>query len=320
MLAVLRSSISPTGMRYAVQWTRLLDQLKILGLQRASYIDFLQSREHDREFWLGACSASGSSSTWYEAEAGSNTRLDAHPRQPLGKFTSPREKLQSNPSEVLYYSTGRSGRVESSVDVQHWSDAEGLSHLLIDGDDHVYVMRLLDVERQPFLFEAALAHSELLYASTSPFLPIYDTINYGKENLGFVVTQCPPFPLGCRLLPDSGQDEVRRVLERARDLFSHLVALKAHGVSLDGQRPSDEWSDAFLTGKPYGPFLVPAYLEPSYQKSSKLTRLGHSIEDLPAPPEDAWPLAPLMGRGGVAGLPWSQVSAYNDPRVPGPKL
>lgn len=307
--------------------TNLVDLLRLLGLELADYLDFLDSRLEDRGLWLAACTTAGGSRKWHEAEipflARCVTRLDAHPKEEPGSPHSIYEKPQSNAMEMLYYCAGKDTyrMRQSDADVQHWSKAEGLAHLLRDRTGRVYVLQLLSTRRQPFIFEAAEKHPELLYSNTSPFLPIYDAFTYRKkDHIGVVISQCPPFPLSSRLLPDEGQDELRRVLERARDLFAHLAALRQCGVSLDGQRPSSRWEDCFLTGVSGGPWLIPAYLEPSYQDPSRLTRLGHCSERLPLAPRDAWPLSPLKGRGGIAGLPWSQVTAYNDPRVPGPTI
>lgn len=301
----------------------LSDLMQLFGLGQATYLDFLESRASDRAFWLAACSVAGGSTTWHEGEEVSRTRLDSHPRQNGGKFNAPLEKPTANPMEVLYYCTGRGTQAMDPcpAEAKHWSETEGLSQLVRDERGRVYIARLLDTSRCPFLFEAAASQPNLIYSSESPFLPIYDAIDYrSRDDFGLVIAQCPPFPLGNRLLPDEGQDELRRALERSRDLFQHLATLRKHGVSLDGQRPSDQWSECFLTSKPQGPWQVPAYLAPSYEDTSKLARLGQWDEKLPEAPKDAWPLAPLKGRGGIAGLPWSQITAYNDPRVPGPRV
>lgn len=268
----------------------------------------------------------GNSRKW-EAEGRYNLRLEAHPREVKDGATV-HEEPHSNPAEMLWHANGYN-RSRVYHRASEWGAMEGLSHILRDNLGRVFVLRLMDTHRHRFLLAAALSHPDLLYSDDSPFLPTYDVFEYNKDaKLGAAITQCPPFPLGPDLIPDSGrQQELRRILERAHDMFASLAALHERGISLNN-RIEYGWADSLSTardlwgGEDSAFFLIPAYLSKTLDSCNpgKLSRAGIWEESLPAAPATAWPMAPLAGKGGIAGLPWSQVTAYNDPRVAGPKI
>lgn len=298
--------------------TSLLAVAEKLGLKPASYVEFLSSRLHDVLFWLSACSVIGNSRKW---DAGSRyrLRLEAQPRELKGG-AAVHEEPHSNPAQMLWHASGYD-RGYMYHRYEEWADMEGLSHVLRDDIGRIFVMRRLDLRRQPFIFTAATSQPEIIFSDDSPFLPIYHVLEYNElEGLGAIIYQAPPCPLGPHLLPDEGPDEVRRILERAHDCFANLAVLEEWGISLN-RSYQHSWSHS-ITTQSEAPLLVPAYLQRTLNVRSpgKLGRDGHYEERLPPPPPTAWPLSPLSGKGGIAGLPWSQITAYNDPRVTGPRI
>lgn len=296
----------------------MLALLDVLGLKLARYIDFLASRAQDCHFWVSAVSALGGSRKW-EGWRG-DQRLEAAPRD--GQDNGVHEEPDSNPAEMLVCSSVnyRTGVVEYQRD--NWAEAEGLAHLLRDKAGRIFVLRLLDPVSQPFIFEAAAKRPEVLFSVESPFYPTHQVIRYSSQ-LGAVVWQCPPHALSYDLAPGTSphRDELRRILERAHDAFANLAILEEWGLSLN-HYVDDHWVRWMSTGTGQGGYWIPAYLEYNMTADGpgKLERYGVYEERLPAPPATAWPMAPTWGEGGIAGLPWSHVSAYNDPRVAGPRL
>lgn len=197
--------------------TNLLAFTEKLGLQLASYAEVLASAEHDNNLWLSACSALGGSRKWQGASRWVY-RLEASPRD-CGREERTHEEPQSNPAEMLYLRVGHDTQHMHSHYGPQWFQTEGLAHLLRDEAGRIYFMRLLDPQRQPFFFQAARTMPELLYSDKSPFFPTYEVINYANSQLGAVIWQCPHLPLFSKLLPDSGREELRRILERAHDLL-----------------------------------------------------------------------------------------------------
>ncbi|PWN26872.1 hypothetical protein BDZ90DRAFT_193913 [Jaminaea rosea] len=297
-----------------IRTTNILEILGRLGLCQANWLDYLLTRPLDVNYWLTAYSS-----------------LDKRPKSAAHPFTSyPQAKVSSgaqyesddsNPMEIFYYSICRTG----------FSRHSGLSRtrehstamVLRDEQGRSFTIELLDLPSQQFLIDAAERCPTLLYADDSPFFPIHDAFCYSKQTqLGAVIWRTPPCPLAHRLGPGlEGPDELRRILEKMRDLFSHLVVLREHGVSLDGQKMGERWhhSLAYDASHPtgHGPWILPFYLQPTHSPScpGKLARLSHWEEKLPPVPKDAWP----AGSTTVRDLPWSQISAYHDPRVPGPR-
>lgn len=300
------------------QHTDVFHVMDKLGLKLASYIEFLASRPHDVRFWVSACSALGGSRKW-EGSGFRDYRLEAAPRDTPDNGVH--EEPDSIPAQMLMtasinYRNGMHGHYGDK-----WAETEGLAHLLRDKAGRIFVMRLLDIDLQPFLFDMAAKHPERLLSDDSPFFPIYEVLSYNSQ-VGIAIWQPPPHPLGYSLFPDSGRDELRRVLERAHDLFANLATLERWGVSLNAGYISSHWERWITTwGKGNG-CIVPAYLRKvvSEKDPGKLAPAYLYEERLPSPPATAWPIAPLSGNGGIAGLPWSQITAYNDPRVGGPRF
>lgn len=281
-----------------------------LGLKEADYIDFCLSRPLEIRTWLCV----------YNQLRGTKEleELEAHPRSRL-RSGARHEEPMANPMEMFLYGIrevhySRNGRApEYAVYSQQF--------LLRDEEGDIVMLRALDVSEQSFLAKASQRCPELLFAPSSPFLPILDVMTYSaEEDIGLVLTAAPPWTLSKALAPtlfETG-DELRRVLERGRDLYSHLVALKRHGISIDGDRPGTNWPVS-LTHSMFGPFLVPSYVRSivSKDKATRFTRMGTLEEQLPAAPSTAWPL-PCREALPTAQLPWSYLAAYHDPRVPGP--
>lgn len=308
-----------SGVRDAfAQHTNFLEVLAKLGLKFASYADFLWSRMDDVSLWLAACSSQGSSRKW-EGSGLSLPRLEAAPREALDEGRH--EEPHSNPAEMLVCAcvNYRHGMIAYRNN-DKWTKAEGLKHLLRDRMGRIFVLQLLDPVNQPFWFHMAAKRPEVIYSETSPFYPAYEIVNYNSQ-LGGIIWQSPPHPLTPSLIPDSERDELRRILERAHDVFAALATLEEWGISLGGGWSSDwdRWPSTLSGGRGC---IMPAYLQRSIseQEPGKLTASGFHEERLPAPPATAWPMPPLCGNGGIAGLPWSQVTAYNDPRVAGPRF
>lgn len=304
--------------------SNILNVLQVLGLHVASYLDLIATRTEDVAVWLSAVSTLGGSRKWLTPN-GRSQRLEALPKAQSRNNILP-ETARSNAIEMLYHGSG--GRPYSVSSRPYgasstWAQSEGLAQVLKDHAGRLYLARILDISYHRFPFVAARERPELLYSSDSPFLPHYDVVTYEEaSHVGLVITQCPPWPLSQHLAPaqPGARDELRRVLERMHDLFAHLVFLQNKGVSLNGKPPVDGWISSFLTAR-VGPWFVPAYLEriSNPENPSRLAASALYEERLPQAPSNAWPVAPFEGAGGLAGLPWSQVTAYSDQRVKGPR-
>lgn len=247
-----------------------------------------------------------------------------YPRQGERVALSPSERTRLLRRQCTYYGAGGC-LAQLPGSPGPWHESCGLNHLLRDRGGRIYIARLVDPSSQPFIFEAAAKQPDLLYSPESPFWPIYDAVEYSPTyEIGVVITQMPPFPLSRLLAPGQTRtrDELRRVLERMQNFFQHLVTLEEHGVTLNGTMPWDSWIDSLYITSSTRFWLIPAYLQrvTDGQGSARLARGDRYEERLPAPPVDAWPVAPFEGEGGVAGLPWSQATAYSDPRVQGPRV
>lgn len=306
--------------------TNVLEVLAKLGLQLADYVHYLASRPNDTHFWVVACSVLGSSRRW-ETSYRDEMRLEAAPRELRGG-ADVHEEPHSNPIEMLWhgYGHGYSARILYVLGTE-WEEMEGLGHLLRDDVGRTFFFRLLNTSHQNFFFKAATQRPEVLYSKKSPFWPIYEVINYNDgEQVGAAIWQCPPTPMSVKLLTSSrrpyNRDELRRQLERAHSLLGHLATLQEWGISLAGLAPfSESLGKWWSTRGKASTFVISAYLEASasVEYPGRFARTDYLEERLPPAPHTAWPLAPLTGSGGIAGLPWCQTTAYTDPRVPGPK-
>lgn len=240
------------------------------------------------------------------------------------RYCSASETPNANAMEMLWYARERyyyHNRMRGHYGPE-WSDLDGFAHLLRDDMGHLFVLRLLDISRHQFPFKMARERPDIIYSESSCLYPIHEIFEY-SASIGAIITRCPPWPLCSGLLPNSGRDELRRVLEFAHDVFGILTQLEDCQASLKDCHLDDSWEDVFSTSAGMGPWLIPAYLQKEKtrhgQKPSKLTRSDNYIEQLPPPPSSAWPLAPLSGSDGIAGLPWCQLTAYNDPECLGPR-
>lgn len=304
------------GLRHFLrEETKLFDILAKLGLHEASWLDYLLDHGREVNLWTVALTSVE------RRDASRLSEFEAHPqaRQSSG---SAYEHPAADPMEMFFYSVLRRGYnrgFEIPMAARH---AQGT--LLRDAHGRTYYMDVADGTLSTFLIGAASRSPELLFGDDSPLYHIYDAFWYDKrERVAAVITQTPPWSLVRRLCPGiQRQDELRRILERARDLFSHLATLQKHGISLDGKSMRKDWSYALAYEPNHpstsGPWLVPSYHKRSCgpDKEGKLARLGTYNEELPVAPLDAWPAAGAE----TSNLPWSHFSAYCDPRVPGPRM
>lgn len=314
-LATCSNLISPTGvLRFLTSQTNLFDLTKKLGLHEASWLDYLLDHSRAANLWLTAHTSIA------RGRASGRDEFEIHPQSRQGSGSS-YEHPTANPMEMFHYAVTGQGYHRGSTIWRSANHAEAI--LLRDDRGRTYIMNFTVSAESSFMLQAASRCPELLFGDDSPFWPVFDAWYYDEsKHVGAVVSQAPPWPLSRRLAPGiEGQQELRRILERARDLFSHLSTLHKLGISLDGQAVQRDWTAALAydTRDPAqkGPWLVPAYLERSCKpnEEGKLNRVGHFDEKLPAAPLDAWP-----GAGAsTSNLPWSQFSAYMDPRVPGPR-
>lgn len=304
--------------------TNFMEVLAKLGLQLSDYITFLASRPKDCNFWVTACSLLGGSRKWQGR--GTEMRLEAAPRECRGG-ANVHEEPHSNPMEMMWHSAGYSSRSKIfAYGTSKWEETDGLGHLLRDDDGRIFFMRLLNTNRQKFFFDTATNRPDVFFSEDSPFWPLYEVIRFNEAiELGAAIWQCPPTPLSSKLLAAGdrhGRDELRRQLERAHALFAHLATLEEWGLSFGAFGPFSEGGANWFSTRPrVSNCVVSAYLAKSnnVQIPGKLARTDYLEEQLPDAPETAWPLAPLTGSGGIAGLPWCHTTAYKDPRVPGPR-
>ena len=130
--------------------------------------------------------------------------------------------------EMFFYSVLRRGYnrgFEIPMAARH---AQGT--LLRDAHGRTYYMDIADGTLSTFLIEAASRCPEVLLGDDSPFYHVQDAFWYDKrERVGAVITQTPPWSLVRRLCPGiQRQDELRRILERARDLFKQALSTVSH--------------------------------------------------------------------------------------------
>lgn len=305
-----------TGVRHFLESkTNLLTLVKKLGLTEADWLQYLLDQPRACNLWLSAYTSIA------RGRASENHAFEGYPQARQGSGSA-YEHVAANPMEMFYYQVRGYGYHRGAT---IWTAAKHPKAVLLR-DDHgrTYIMNLADGFDSSFMLQAASRCPELLYGKSSPFFPVYDAFWYDEgRHLGAVISHAPPWPLARSLAPGlQRQVELRRLLERARDLFSHLATFEKYGISLDGQAVRRDWSSAFghdpRTPSQAGPWLLPAYLDHSVtpQEEGKLARIGRFEEKLPAVPLDAWP-----GAGkDTSRLPWSHFSAYLDPRVPGPKM
>lgn len=292
--------------------TNFFAVLERLGLHRASWLDYVLDRTLDASTWLTAFSHNRKA-RWLGLEAHPQARVNSN-----NAFEHP----NALPMEMLVY--GVNQRYYHPRDLFTREVAEkSFSNFVHDDQGRLYIARLANSERHSFLLEASQRCPALLYSADSPLLPVYDVLPYSvQDNLMVYIWQPPPWPLSRPLVV--GQEkrmELRRILERARDIFSNLAALHDRGASLDRPSFSKNWTESIYTDEG-GPWLVPAYLSRSPQhgcSEGKLARMSHWHEKLPSPPPTAWPISPLKGHDLPNTLPWSQTAAYYDPRVEGPR-
>lgn len=290
--------------------TNVVDLLGKLGLIPASWLDFCLSRPLEMRLWLCVHSSLHGTKDASLTKAHPNSRLRSGARH-----EGPRE----TPMEMFLYGIlkdhySRNGSVPKSAQYSQ-------QYLFCDEEGNTVMVRVFDMELQPFSSLAAEKHPNLLFAHDSPFFPIVDVVTYSPdEKIGLLLTSTPPWTFSNSLLPAalSPGAELRRVLERARDLYRHLAILERHGVSMDGRRPLNNWPVS-LTHATFGPFLMPSYIATLNKtgKPNRFTRGGVLEEQLPVPPSTAWPL-PSTAKITTAAIPWSSFSAYHDPRVAGP--
>lgn len=300
-------------MRSATNMMKLVGQL---GLYEATWLDLLLSQPLSVRLWIVA-------HTSMERTRGRYRGLfEAHPKSGLAAGSA-YEHPVANPAEMFYYLITQAGYPSNHELVP--GDEHSRSSFLRDDQGRVYVLEILERPGKQFLLEAALRCPDILYANDSPFWPTYDVFDYNDSNsgpkIGAAILQSPPCALASWLSPgNKRQDELRRILEQARDLFSHLVILHKHGISIGKQTFDRDWGRSLAHnhwgGRQGGPWLLPAYLERTSNHAGRFARFGRYEESLPPAPADAWPGA----AEDLRGLPWSQYSAYFDPRVPGPKF
>lgn len=292
------------------QQSSFFDLMERLGLSPALWIDVVLSRPHDTSAWLIAFS---------HYRKSTSLALDATPYSRQGSNYA-FEHPDADPLEMLLYST-----TGNYYRTRNWrpADVVGLSFTQLFRDSHgqLVVARLVDSRRKPFLLQASQKCPALLYSVASPLFPVNEVLPWSPQHDAAVyIWRMPPWPLSSSLaMGQEEMSELRRVMERARDLFAHLVTLQKHGVSLDIQmfRSSWPWCLALENGDPT---VLPAYLSPRITDGRGKTSADLWEEQLPVAPQRAWPMTALGNkRGDTHSLPWSQFAAYADQRVEGPR-
>lgn len=292
--------------------TGLFDIVDALGLQEADWIDYVLARPFDACAWLVAFS---------HYRRSCSMKLEAHPQSPQGSGNAFEHPL-ANPWEMILYGIlGNSyGRNDGMGD---GTIGKSFPILLRDGHGQTYFLRMDYTKRSPFLLEASRRCPDVLYTDRSPLYPTYEVLTYSQTHEATIsIGQTPPWPLSKALASSPGhEEELRRFLECARDLFAHLVTLQRHSISLDVQVLSRDWTYSLMRAEG-GPWVLPAYLTRSRpgNGTAKLSRTGNWEERLPPMPARAWPMTPLQSRTSRNALPWSQTAAYMDPRVEGPRV
>lgn len=288
----------------------MLVMLSQLGLQPASWLDLVLQHYTDASAWL---------ITYSHHRKSKVIDLQTHPQCRQGSSNA-FEHPGLEPMEMLLYAVTKQFYQRNSMIVGE-NSTPLWSAFFRDDHGRVYYVSLAHTKHRPFLLEAAQKCPRLLYSPDSPLLPVYDSFSYsGQHEAAVYIGQTPPWPLVQGLVMGvEHQPELRRILERAQDLFAHLVKLEEHGVSLDCEKLGTDWPSSFIYPD-RGPWLLSAYLAPSSCASQgRLSRMGHFEETLPEAPLRPWPAPVWKGRQGLSTLPWCQAAAYNDPRVQGPK-
>lgn len=286
--------------------------LSRLGLQPASWLDVVLNQHNDASAWL---------ITYSHHRKSHVIDLGTHPqcRQSSGNAF---EHPNLDPMEMLLY--GVTGEFYSRSRMLQRADSTPLwTGFFRDEQARVYFVSLANTKHHSFLLDAAQKCPKVLYSPDSPLLPIYDSFSFSPEHdAAIYVSKPPPWPLiqGFVVGQDRHATELRRILERARDLFAHLATLQDYGISLDAQEFGIDWPSSFMYPD-RGPWLIPAYLSRAGQADGegRLLRTGHWEEALPQPHVRPWPVNILKGRSGSSTVPWSQAAAYADARVEGPK-
>lgn len=144
-------------------------------------------------------------------------------------------------------------------------------------------------------------HPNLMLDPECPLIPAVRLLEHGDRT--FIVTPVRPWR--------SATCNLRRLLERVRDGFNALAWLHRHEISLNHFHEPFISLYAQLTGtakERRGPAGSPERFA--------------CTEKLPDQPASSFPSGvPDVHLGQMShGLPWSEVTADNDPRVPGPRL
>lgn len=297
-------------------YTKMFDILDALGLHPASWLDYVLARGLDAATWLLAYSHHRKSTS---------LSLQAYPQSRIGSGNA-YETLTSDPMEMLLYGVTEAG-YSGNHGLSYRANVPYFDEIFCDRQGRTFLARFTDPKSQPFLLDVAQRCPKLLYSANSPLFPVHEVLLYSQQQDAVLyVWQTPPWPLTRALVIGEAKnsyewekDELRRIIECARDLFTNLALLETYGISLEKEEWSKEWCRSLVL-KESGPCLLPAYIKRSCGPSveGKLSRMGHWDEQLPAPPQRPWPLTSLQTRTLSSSLPWSQTSAYRDPRVAGP--
>lgn len=306
-----RSHLRAVDLRRVQTTTSILQLMRKLGLKPAAWVDYCLDRPRDLNAWL---------TTYSNCDAELAKAFQPHPHS-VHRSGGRHDEPLANPMEMLMYSVVRQHYVVGEHPPQ--SALVSQQYLMCDEDGSTFVLRIVDRDVEPFFHQAVEKCPDLLFSETSPFFPLHDFVSYTNDDrFGLIVSSTPPAPFSRHLdfINIHAGDELRRILERGRDVYWHLAQLEKYGISMDGQTPMDGWQLSLVFAH-WGPWLLPSYLRPSSQRGrgDRFTRTCHVAEELPEPPASAWPLPFYSCKGAVVrSIPWSQSAAFHDPRVRGP--
>lgn len=301
----------PVDLRRVGSSTKIFELMQRLGLRPATWLNYCVDRPRNLNAWLSLYSnAHGTDGA---------SVFQPHPRSGFrsgGRHDEP----HAVPMEMLFYLV--EGRHYARESLIPRSAQYSQQYVMCDKAGRTFLLRIIDTS-ESFIAQASKRCPHLLFSKESPFYPIHDYVPFSeKHQLGLFVTSTPPaaFQSPLDMIRIRAGDELRRVVERARDIYWHLAVLEEHGISLDGDRPSDGFQLGLAFAN-WGPFLLPSYIRPSPRRGqgNRFVRNGHVEEELPDAPASAWPL-PIYSEDGsvVTTVPWSQSAAYHDVRVRGP--